>query len=243
MTQHWRKALAAAIVVPLALALAACLFVPGRFQSTLTIKADRSFTFTYKGEVVAMDLEGMMGKGLSDLADSDDEADGENKKPSTDADKAKKDADKRAEKDAEYRALADQVRKEAGYSLVEYRGDGVFYVEYALSGKLTHNFLFPYNQDAEMIFPFVAVELRGKDGVRVKAPAFAKQQDSGKTMGAGDQAASKLDGSFTLITDAQIVSQNNEDGATSVPGGKSITWKVNARSADAPMAMLKVAGL
>ncbi len=231
-----RRAIAAAILVPLALALAACLFLPGKFQSTLTIHADRSFAYSYTGEVVAIDLTGAMTKAVSGMADAAEDG------SATPSDEATDAAEDPAKKDAEYRELAEQVRKEAGYKTVEYRGNGVFYVDYALSGRLTHNFLFPYNQDAGMVFPFLAVELRGKDGVRIKAPGFAKSEGKG-AMGTGDDANAKLDGSFTLITDAEIVSQNNEDGATTVPGGKSITWKVNSQTDDAPMAVLRVAGL
>jgi hypothetical protein len=231
--QHW-KAITAALLVPLA--LAACLFLPGKFESTLTIHADRSFTYAYKGEVVALDITGAMSEATSGLADN-----------ATDAgaapDPARKAAEK-AKKEAEYRDIAKKVAKEAGYRSVEYRGDGVFYVDYEISGKLTHNFVFPYNQDAGMIFPFVAVELRGKDMIRVKAAGFAKPESkSGGMSGMGDETNARLDGTFTLVTDAEIVSQNNEDGAQTGGASKTVTWKVTPTSSDAPMAMLKVSGL
>lgn len=231
--QHW-KAITAALLVPLA--LAACLFLPGKFESTLTIHADRSFTYAYKGEVVALDITGAMSEATSGLTDN-----------ATDAgaapDPARKAAEK-AKKEAEYRDIAVKVAREAGYRSVEYRGDGIFYVDYEISGKLTHNFVFPYNQDAGMIFPFVAVELRGKDMIRVKAAGFAKPESkSGGMSGMGDETNARLDGTFTLVTDAEIVSQNNEDGAQASGASKTVTWKVTPTSNDAPMAMLKVSGL
>lgn len=230
---HW-KAITAALLVPLA--LAACLFLPGKFESTLTIHADRSFTYAYKGEVVALDITGAMSDATSGLADNTTDSG-----PAPDP--AKKAAEK-AKKEAEYRDIAVKVAKEAGYRSVEYRGDGIFYVDYEITGKLTHNFVFPYNQDAGMIFPFVAIELRGKDMVRVKAAGFAKPENKGGGMsGVGDEPNARLDGIFTLVTDAEIVSQNNEDGAKTSGAGKTVTWKVTPTSDDAPMAMLKVAGL
>ena len=230
--KHW-KALAAALLVPLA--LAACLFLPGKFQSTLTIHADRSFTYAYKGEVIALDITGAMSEA-SGLADNTTDG-----APALDP--AKKAAEK-AKKEAEYRDIAVKVAKEAGYRSVEYRGDGIFYVDYEITGKLTHNFVFPYNQDAGMIFPFVAIELRGKDMVRVKAAGFAKPENKdGGMSGMGEDTNARLDGVFTLVTDAEIVSQNNEDGAKASGASKSVTWKVTPTSSDAPMAMLKVAGL
>jgi hypothetical protein len=65
--KHW-KAITAALLVPLA--LAACLFLPGKFESTLTIHADRSFTYAYKGEIVALDITGAMSDVTAGLADN-----------------------------------------------------------------------------------------------------------------------------------------------------------------------------
>ena len=247
--KHW-KPLAAALLIPLA--LAACLFVPGKFVSVMTIHADRSFTYSYKGEVLAVDVAGMMGKAMGGFADafantSGNSSDGvDNAVPlgnDSAAGTVEDSAAEKAEKDKKYREIAAQLSKEAGYSLVEYRGDGKFYVEYAISGVLTHNFVFPYNQDTGLIFPFVAAELRGKDQVRVKAPGFAKQQEGDGSMPASDETSASLDGTFTLITDAEIVSQNQEDGAKPVAAGKSVTWRVTPTSEDAPMAVLRVRGI
>ncbi len=243
--KHW-KALAAALMIPLA--LAACLFVPGKFVSVMTIHADRSFTYSYKGEVLAVDVAGMMGKAMGGLATAFANTSettenavpiGNDSAPVTVEDTP----EEKAKKDAEYRDIAAKLAKEAGYSVVEYRGAGKFYVEYAISGVLTHNFVFPYNQDVGMVFPFVAIELRGKDQVRVKAPGFAKQQEGDGSMPSSDETSASLDGTFTLITDAEIVSQNQEDGAKPVAAGKSVTWRVTPTSDDAPMAVLRVRGI
>lgn len=237
------KALAAAVMIPLV--LAACLFVPGKFTSVMTIHADRSFTYSYKGEVLAVDVAGLMGKAMGGFAaafaNTSESADGA---PGNDAMPSLEDTpEEKAEKDKKYRDVAAKLVKEAGYSVVEYRGEGKFYVEYAISGVLTHNFVFPYNQDTGLVFPFVAVELRGKDQVRVKAPGFAKQQDEAGGMGASEEATAHLDGTFTLITDAEIVSQNQEEGAKADGASKTVTWKVTPTSEDAPMAVLRVKGI
>ncbi|RYY27150.1 MAG: hypothetical protein EOP62_08325 [Sphingomonadales bacterium] len=237
--KHW-KALAAALLIPLA--LAACLFVPGKFTSVMTVHADRSFTYSYKGEVLAVDMAGLMTKAMGGLASafsnsSDDAA------PGNDSAMPEDTPEQKAEKDAKYRDIATKLAKEAGYSVVEYRGEGKFYVEYAISGVLTHNFVFPYNQDTGLIFPFVAVELRGKDQVRVKAPGFAKQSEGDGGMPSAEEATASLDGTFTLITDAEIVSQNQEDGAKTSGTSKTVTWKVTPTSEDAPTAVLRVKGI
>lgn len=245
--KHWIRA--AALLLPLM--LAACLFQPGKFDSALTVHKDRSFTFTYKGEVMAIDLEGM-SKDLATTMPTTDEVpvseasdDGTmtNTVLAAEEETPEQKAAAKAAKDDQYRELAAQLSKEYGYRTVEYRGDGMFYVDYAISGTLTHNFVYPYNQDAAMIFPWLTIELRGGDTVRVKAPGFAKQDMSGMGplgMGAGDDMPSKMDGTFTLTTDAGVVSQNEESGAKTVGGNSVITWRVTARTEDAPMAVLRL---
>lgn len=234
--KHW-KALAAALLVPLA--VAACLFAPGKFVSTLTIHADRSFTYSYKGEVIAVDVAGMMTKAMSGMASAfgNNASDGDDS--SFDNMMAAEDSpEDKAKKDAEYREIAAKLKNEAGYRDVQYRGDGVFWVDYEISGVLTHNFVFPYNQDTGMALPFLGVELRGKDMVRLKAPGFSHDPDKDEGgMSAAEEAIKRLDGAFTLITDAEVVSHNAPAASA---GGQTMTWKVNPTTAEDPTAELRV---
>ncbi|MBB5699023.1 hypothetical protein [Sphingomonas yantingensis] len=223
------RGLLLALLAPLL--LMGCIVVPGRFDASLDIAADRSFTYRYRGEIVAIDLEDEFAKGLKDT----DTAPEKPKGVAWQTDKAP------TSKDATFRALADALRKEAGYRSVEYKGDGLFQIDYAISGRLAHAFIWPYNADAELVFPFLTVELRGTDGVRIKAPAFGKTSDA-RVPGA-DKVGDRREGIFTLTTDAEIVSQNNEDGAKPAGPKRTITWKVTPLSKDPPMAVLKVAPL
>lgn len=59
-------------------------------------------------------------------------------------------------------------------------------------------------------------------------------------MGGGQDAAKALDGRFTLTTDADIVSQNQEDGAQTAPQGKRIVWTITPQTSEAPMAVLRL---
>ena len=241
-------------------ALASCILTPGKFVSTLRIDADRHFTFTYVGEVLAIDIGDDMMKGLGDSssdtptdpAAGDGEATLQQLTFQKDGDKggdkdgdAKSTAAKKAAADAKNRTIAEMLSKEAGYRKVVYLGDGKFSIDYAISGTLDHAFLWPYNVDAELVFPFIAIELRANNTVRVKAPAFAN--DNGKSSSAMgmqgmDKASSQLDGTLTLDTNAEIVSQNNEDGAVTAPGGrKTIAWKATPLTKDAPSAVLRMA--
>lgn len=247
-----------ALVLVAPLILVGCAFSPGKFTSSLTLLADRSFTFSYQGEVIAVDLASEMAKGMGDAFKDDDDKEkkegtsttallrtaawqdkdsGNEAKPAEENDSAEDEA----KKEAKFKAIGEALTKEAGYRSVTYKGKGVFLIDYQISGKLTHNFLWPYNLDAEVIFPFVVVEMRGRDQVRVKAPAFGDNDSPAK--GKGDDSKARLDGTFTLVTDGELVSQNNEDGATSANGRKSVTWKATPLSKDAPMAVVRVAPL
>jgi hypothetical protein len=204
------------------LLLAGCLLTPGKFTSKLTINADRSFTYAYAGEVYAIDPD-------TSLSESG-------------ADKAKETAAKKAEAETKNRAIADMLGKEAGYRSVRYLGDGKFLIDYEISGRLDHAFIYPFNLDAQAIVPFVAVELRTNGTVRVKAPGFANdsKDQAGPMSGMADSSSDKLDGTFVLDTDAEIVSTNNEDGAQAAGARKLLSWKVSPLTRDAPTAVLRV---
>ncbi len=219
------------------LLLASCVLTPGKFISTLSINADRSFTYTYKGEVIAVDPSSAM----SGMRSSEEDAKPENREAAAQA--AKERATKAAEQETKNREIATALAKEAGYRSVSYVGKGKFLIDYAISGTLSHSFVFPYNSDAEAVFPFIAIEVRQGNVVRVKAPGFANDASKDKSGGLGSAtssgAASLLDGTFTLDTDAEIISQNNEDGATKTGGRSTIVWRATPLTKDAPAATLR----
>ncbi len=233
------------------LMLIGCLLAPGKFTSTLTINADRTFTYTYQGEVYAFDLNDAMKDMPSGNDDDDDtkKTDGASLKTAAfdaEQDKGtdkKDDAKAKADNDAKNREMAATLSKEAGFRKVEYVGDNKFVIDYQISGKLDHTYLFPYNLDAGIIIPFVAVELRANGTARVKAPGFANDtKDAAGGMGSdASKASAKLDGTFILDTDAEIVSQNNEDGVKVVNGRRTVTWKATPLSSTAPMAVVRFA--
>lgn len=247
-----------ALVMLAPLMLVGCLLAPGKFTSTLTINADRTFTYSYQGEVYAFDLNEAMKDMPSGGDDDTKKTDGvslqqvcfdasgqkdDKGDKSDNSDKSKDDAKTKAETDAKNRELAATLSKEAGFRKVDYVGDNKFVIDYQISGKLDHTYLFPYNLDAGIIIPFVAVELRANGTARVKAPGFANDsKDAAGGMGSdASKASAKLDGTFILDTDAEIVSQNNEDGAKTVNGRKTVTWKATPLSNTAPMAVVRFA--
>ncbi len=222
-----------ALVAPLL--LWGCVLTPGKFVSTLAINADRTFTFAYKGEVIALDPSAAMKmKG-----DSGDHKEGEPEPSKADA------PDSEADNEAKNREIAAALSKEAGYRSVVYRGKGKFEIDYVMSGTLTHSFLFPFNVDAQAILPFVMVEVRQNGSLRVRAPGFSGNQSGSAVPGIGSMGNSASDGSkyldgvFTLDTDAEIVSQNNEDGSKTVGRRKQIIWRATPLTKDAPTAVLR----
>ena len=48
------------------LILSSCILSPGKFVSTLHVAKDRSFTFTYVGEVIMLDPAGAMQQGMQE---------------------------------------------------------------------------------------------------------------------------------------------------------------------------------
>lgn len=262
------------------LMLTSCLLVPAKFTSTLDIRADRSFTFTYVGEVLLPKSD----KPAS--GDSEDSPDEESATPSSDEaqlfriaagttpgakgtsgkggagkgatgkDKASKSPDDfgdTSDEAGQFRRLVQTLSAEYGYRSVRYIGNRKLAIDYRITGRLDHAFVFPFNPDGEVILPFLAIELRGKDRVRVKAPGFANEQAASSALGSmgglgglsgSDSNGSQLDGTFTITTNAEVVSQNQEDGAQSLPdGSRKLVWAVNPGTRDAPLAVLRVSPL
>lgn len=233
-----------AILAPLL--LLGCVLTPGKFTSTLVINTDRSFAFTYKGEVIAVDPSSAL-KGIGDKPATEETPDAKptvyqiasvNRKKGKTPDDAPD-----ADSETKNREIAAALSKEYGYRSVVYQGKGKFLIDYAIKGTLTHNFTFPFNSDAEVVLPFVMVELRANNTVRVKAPGFSNggsnSTSAGMTGSMGD-ASKALDGVFTLDTDAEIVSQNEEGGAKTVDARHIITWRATSLTKDAPTAVLRL---
>jgi hypothetical protein len=201
-----------------ALLLASCILSPGKFASTLDIRKDRSFTFTYVGEVLSEDPKATDGDGkpLPVKAGPPD-----------------------AETVAQRKAIAEALAKEEGYRSVQYLGGNKFKVDYSVTGKLDRGFVYPINLDAMAIIPWVAVELRKDGTVRVKAPAFGDMSEAmGQPAMPGAGGAEGREGTFTLTTDATLVMHNNEEGAA--PGaGTKVVWKVTPSSKAVPTAVIR----
>lgn len=236
-----------AFVAAAALMLSSCILSPGKFVSTLHIAKDRSFTFTYVGEVILLDpaaaMQQGMQDGLSDMTPAAEE--GEESLNATMADEtaaaaeSAKAAAESARQVAEAKAIAEALSKEVGYRSVEYLGKNKFRVDYSMTGKLDRSFVFPINLDAKSIIPWLTVEVRKDRTARIKAIAFGEEESMGDSA-KPDSQPKERDGTFTFTTDAELVMQNNEEGMAPGPG-KKVVWRVTPTSKTVPTAVVRFA--
>ena len=161
-------------------------------------------------------------------------------------------------------AFAQRLARQQGYASVVSKGQGKFEVDYTIAGRLDHDFSFPTIERLPMVMPFVTVIRRADGSVRVDAPAFSTAAANPVMPGLGAMAGAMggniksndtsgkkpgvdgppiADGTFTLRTDGQILANNTDEGpqAESASGLTRLDWKVDARTAAAPTALIKLA--
>ena len=230
-----------AFVAAASLVLSSCILSPGKFVSTLHIAKDRSFTFTYVGEVILLDPAAAMQQGMQDGLAGLGEGEGEgNSSVQAKPAKPAEPAAETAKQIAEAKAIAEALSKEVGYRSVEYLGRNKFRVDYAMSGRLDRSFVYPVNLDAKSIIPWIAVEVRTDRTARIKAIAFGEEESMGDSA-KPDSQPKEREGSFTFTTDAELVMPNNEDGMAPGPGTK-VVWKVTPTSKTVPTAVVRFPG-
>ncbi|HUQ13983.1 MAG TPA: hypothetical protein VM055_06875 [Novosphingobium sp.] len=268
-------ALAAAVLL-----LAGCMLLPGKFGSEMTVRADGTFAFAYKGDIHLVALSKLAAEAKHDEAMGEftpsacfDE-DTIEERPCTkeelaqqraDWEQAKAAGNGKAKDDAEMmKALlggidpadpraaeefAARLRRQVGWRSVIDKGDGRFEVDFAITGRLDHDFSFPTVERMPIVSPFVTAIRRADGTVRVEAPAFAAGAGGAPMMGVmGAMAKSDpraeglpdLDGTFTLVTDGEILANNTDEGPQPGTTGKRLSWRVDARTTAAPSALIKL---
>ena len=237
-----------AFVAAVSLVLSSCILSPGKFVSTLHIGKDRSFTFTYVGEVILLDPAAAMQQGMQDglsgigeptPAGEEGDVTGNLTEMPEPAPPAAPAAES-AKSVAEARAIAEALSKEVGYRSVEYLGRNKFRVDYAMTGKLDRSFVYPVNMDAKSIIPWLVVEVRKDRTARFQAIAFGDQDMDMGSAAKPDSGPKERDGTFTFTTDAELVMQNNEEGMAPGPG-KKVVWRVTPTSKTVPTAVVRFA--
>jgi hypothetical protein len=159
--------------------------------------------------------------------------------------------------------FARKLARQHGWRSVKSMGKGRFDVDFAIQGTLTHDFTFPVMEDYPLANPFVQVLLREDGSARVIAPAFsngpagspfmalaqmgamgenASTDDTEKAEKAEAKAPQlpRIDGLFTLTTDAVIVANNTDEGPTAVANGAQLSWTINERTQAEPKALIRL---
>jgi hypothetical protein len=288
VVDRWRAAAALAFAAATSLVLSACIISPGTFDATLDLRRDGRFTFSYSGQIYLLalselaEMSNQAERGDDFVATScwDDDF---NERECTDEEIAQQRADwdagaeerkATAEREAEAmrqflggidpadpkaaEELAARLRRQEGWKRVEYRGDGLFEVEFSISSTLGHDFVFPTFERFPMINSFVLANPRQGGAVRIEAPGFAAQSGGGSFPGmmaglaaVGSASAGKdnplahipkPDGTFRIVTDGQILANNTDEGPRTAPEGQVLEWRVNQRTAAAPTALIQLGG-
>jgi len=147
--------------------------------------------------------------------------------------------------------MAEALRRQAGWHKAEYRGNGVFDVDFDVAGRLDHDFTFPTLEHSPLIMPLVSVIRRADGTVRIEAPGFAPGLGNMAALGAAMPGGANkaqnplpglpaMDGTFAVTTDGAILANNTEDGPAPVAGAQRLTWHVAAGRAAAPTALIRL---
>ena len=283
-----KRALTAGLVAALAMVLTGCLLSPGKFTSELHLRNGGTFSYSYDGEIYLLALSKLAEMGnqaensgseyIQQPCYSNDEF--EERECTSDEIAVQKSQysarQQKQQKDAEMlRAmlggidpadpeaateLAERLRRQKGWNKVDYKGDGLFVVSFAIAGRLDHDFLFPTIERFPMSNFFVLVAKREGGTVRVDAPGFSAQSGGNPFQGmmagmAGMFAATaetaeadgeslpvfpELEGSFKIVTDGQILANNTDEGPAASTAGQVLEWQINKRTQVAPTALIKL---
>lgn len=281
MTYISKPVRAAALAAASSLALTGCLLSPGAFTSELQLMKDGSFTYSYDGEIQMLALSKLAEMGNEaeefEAVCYDDEFDERDctlaevneQRAEWDAEAGERAAEKRKEAE-EMKAflggidpsnpeaaqeLAAKLQRQRGWEQVTYMGDGLFDVDFRVSGRMTHDFAFPVIEKMPMGNMFVTVVLRDGDQVRVDAPGFAAQGGGNPMQGmmagmAGlaqmseeneGQESGKIvvpEGTFTIVTDGRILANNTDEGPQPNARGQALVWNISPRTEQAPTALI-----
>lgn len=260
-----------ALLAPLL--LTGCLLTPGHFVSDLAIERDGRFSFTYRGEIVLFTQAGYFGamtEGEGIATETEPycfKAETGQRRPCTDAEVAEQRRQSEAvassggqsDEFAQMRemmggldpgdpatmdAFAARLAREEGWRSVVHRGEGVFEVDYAVTGTLDRGFVFPLYPEFDFAIPMVTITRRNDGTVMVRAPAFAAGGGGALAGGygaGGPNPFARADGIFTIRTSADILTNNTETGPIRDGQNEVLAWTVSAVSNTRPEALIRLA--
>ncbi|NCN84446.1 MAG: hypothetical protein COZ43_10620 [Sphingomonadales bacterium CG_4_10_14_3_um_filter_58_15] len=246
MGRYYRWALA--LVAPLL--LTGCLLIPGKFESQLRLMNDGTYSFTYTGQMQMAEGDDNPMSSQSGMGDDDADNGGQQDDDQKNLAMSAIFGGAVPGDDEGLKKFAEQLAKYDGWNKVEYVGNNLFEVEYAVSGNFDQMFAFPTMTGATMQFPFVQIIRRSGGELEVLTPAMAGPGGLAGAMGpmpmGGSSEKTKMepiDGVFTIVTDGEVLTNNTEDGLTLSGGTKNMRWKVDGTSGPdgSPRAIVKLA--
>ena len=280
MTKTGKIMRAAALACVGAFALSGCLLSPGTFTSELHLMKDGSFSYSYDGEIQMLALSKLAEMSEAERFEAECYDEEFEKRECTLAEVNEQRAEwdegaserelERKEKAEQMKAvlggidpsnpeaaqeLAQKLERQRGWEDVTYLGDGLFDVDFRISGTLSHDFAFPVIEKMPMANMFVTIVLRDEGQIRVDAPGFAAQgggnpmqgmvagmaglaQMSDKKGGADKGRIVVPEGTFTIVTDGRILANNTDEGPQQNARGKALAWQIGPRTEQAPTALI-----
>lgn len=151
------------------------------------------------------------------------------------------------------------LERQAGWNSVEFVGDGVFDVDFSITSTLGHDFDFPTFEDMPISNGFVQARLRDDGRAHISAPGFSPAGGNpmaavfmgmfgafaeGAAEGEGPPPGMDMrqpEGTFRLITDATILTNNTDEGPQPDPRGQMLVWEIDGRTTAPPAALLQFA--
>lgn len=148
--------------------------------------------------------------------------------------------------------LAKRIERQAGFDKVTHKGNGLFDVSFRVSGRLDHDFIFPTFERLPVGNYFVFAGRRDDGAVRIDAPGFVGQPAGnpmqamigGMNQGAGNgdlpPGMPVPDGTFSIVTDGEILANNTDEGPEADARGKKLVWKIDRSSSAPPTALIAI---
>ena len=149
--------------------------------------------------------------------------------------------------------IAARMQRQRGWERVSYLGEGLFDVEFAVEGTLTHDFVFPTLEGMLGATPFVSVNLREDGKVRVDAPGYFSRAKDNPMFGSASIAKMALaeadasgeaprivrpEGTFTLVTSGRILANNTDEGPAPHAQGQALEWTIGPATHQPPTALI-----
>lgn len=148
--------------------------------------------------------------------------------------------------------LAKRIERQAGFDKVTHKGNGLFDVSFRVSGRLDHDFIFPTFERLPVGNYFVFAGRRDDGAVRIDAPGFVGQPAGnpmqammgGMNQGGGNgdlpPGMPVPDGTFSIVTDGEILANNTDEGPEADPRGKKLVWMIDRSTSAPPTALIAI---